>query len=80
MCQRHRSWVGLVVPHLTRLLLGADNARVMPASFLVGASFMLVIDTVARTLMAIEIPLSILSGFIGTPLFVWLLIKTKARL
>ncbi len=74
------SWVGLVVPHLTRLLLGSDNSRVMPASFLVGASFMLVIDTIARTLMSIEIPLSILSGFIGTPLFVWLLARTKAKL
>lgn len=73
-------WVGLIVPHLTRLLIGPDNTRLMPLSFFVGAGFLLLIDTLARTLSASEIPLSILTGAIGAPLFIWLLAKTRTRL
>ena len=73
-------WVGLIVPHLTRLVVGPDNTRLLPMSFFVGASFMLVIDTIARTVTSAEIPLSILTGAIGAPLFIWLLLRTKTRL
>jgi iron complex transport system permease protein len=66
-------WVGLVVPHIARTLVGPDFARLIPAAALLGASFLLVIDTLARTLAAIEIPLGILTAVVGTPFFVWLL-------
>src|SRR6185437_8148158 len=66
-------WVGLVVPHLARTLVGPDFARLIPAAALLGGGFLLVIDTLARTLAAIEIPLGVLTALIGTPFFIWLL-------
>ncbi len=73
-------WVGLIIPHLTRLIIGQDNVKLMPLSFFVGAIFMLFIDTLARTITSAEIPLTILTGIIGAPLFFWLLMKTRTRL
>jgi iron complex transport system permease protein len=73
-------WVGLIIPHLTRLIIGQDNVRLMPLSFFAGAAFMLIVDTLARTILASEIPLSILTGVVGAPLFIWLLMKTRTRL
>jgi iron complex transport system permease protein len=66
-------WVGLVVPHLARTLAGPDFARLLPVAALLGGGFLLFIDTMARTLTAIEIPLGILTAVIGTPFFIWLL-------
>ena len=66
-------WVGLVVPHLARSLVGTDFARLVPAAALLGGGFLLVIDTLARTMAPIEIPLGILTAVIGTPFFIWLL-------
>ena len=66
-------WVGLVVPHLARTLVGPDFARLIPAAALLGGGFLLVIDTLARTIAPIEIPLGILTAVIGTPFFIWLL-------
>ncbi|OPZ60198.1 MAG: putative ABC transporter permease protein [Deltaproteobacteria bacterium ADurb.Bin510] len=66
-------WVGLVVPHLCRLLLGADHRRLLPASALMGASFMLLVDDAARCLSSQEIPLGIVTALIGAPFFVYLL-------
>ena len=66
-------WVGLVVPHMARSLVGPDFARLIPAAALLGGGFLLVIDTVARTGAAIEIPLGILTAVVGTPFFIWLL-------
>lgn len=66
-------WVGLVVPHVARALTGPDFAKLLPVSALLGGSFLLFIDTVARTAATIEIPLGILTAFIGTPFFIWLL-------
>jgi iron complex transport system permease protein len=66
-------WVGLVVPHMARSLVGPDFARLIPAAALLGGGFLLVIDTVARTSAAIEIPLGILTAVVGTPFFIWLL-------
>src|SRR4029077_344709 len=66
-------WVGLVVPHIARTLVGPDFARLLPAAALLGGGFLLVIDTIARTSAAIEIPLGILTALIGTPFFIWLL-------
>jgi iron complex transport system permease protein len=66
-------WVGLVVPHIARTLVGPDFARLIPAAALLGGGFLLVIDTLARTTAAIEIPLGILTALVGTPFFIWLL-------
>ncbi|MCL6645813.1 MAG: iron ABC transporter permease [Dehalococcoidia bacterium] len=66
-------WVGLVVPHLARALVGPDFARLVPTAAVLGGGFLLLIDTVARTAAAVEIPLGILTAVVGTPFFVWLL-------
>lgn len=72
-------WIGLVIPHLGRLLVGADNKDLIPASLLMGGGFLMLIDTCARNISGSEIPLSILTGFIGTPLFLWLMVKQKSN-
>ncbi|MCT2918897.1 iron ABC transporter permease [Limosilactobacillus fermentum] len=70
-------WIGLVVPHIAQRLIG-DNARfALPLAAIFGAAFLLVIDTLARTMSAGEIPLSILTGFIGTPVFIYILAHRK---
>jgi iron complex transport system permease protein len=66
-------WVGLVVPHIARTLVGPDFAKLIPAAALLGGGFLLVIDTLARTMAPIEIPLGILTALVGTPFFIWLL-------
>ena len=69
-------WVGLLIPHAARMLYGNDNRRVIPASMVLGALFMLVIDTIARSAAASEIPASILTAVIGAPFFIFLLRRT----
>jgi iron complex transport system permease protein len=66
-------WVGLVVPHIARTLVGPDFGRLIPAAALIGGGFLLAIDTLARSAAAVEIPLGILTAFVGTPFFIWLL-------
>ncbi len=66
-------WVGLVVPHIARALVGPDFAKLLPVAAILGGSFLLFIDTIARTAASIEIPLGILTAVIGTPFFIWLL-------
>jgi iron complex transport system permease protein len=66
-------WVGLVVPHIARTLVGPDFARLIPTAALLGGGFLLVIDTLTRTVGAVEIPLGILTAVVGTPFFIWLL-------
>jgi iron complex transport system permease protein len=66
-------WVGLVVPHLARALVGPDFARLTPAAAILGGGYLLLIDTLARTIAEVEIPLGILTAVIGTPFFIWLL-------
>ena len=70
-------WVGLIVPHLARALVGPDFARLLPASAMLGAGYLLFIDTIARTAASIEIPLGILTAVIGTPFFIWLLASVQ---
>ncbi|WP_423162248.1 FecCD family ABC transporter permease [Stenotrophomonas maltophilia] len=72
-------WVGLVVPHIARLLVGADFRRLLPASLLLGASFLLAADTLARTLTPIELPLGILTAFVGVPCFLLVLPRSERR-
>ena len=69
-------WVGLVIPHLARFVVGPNAARSLPVACLMAAGFMLVVDTLAR-ITGIEIPLGILTGFIGTPFFIALLARQK---
>jgi iron complex transport system permease protein len=66
-------WVGLVVPHIARTLVGPDFGRLIPAAAIIGGGFLLLIDTLARTVAAVEIPLGILTALVGTPFFIWLL-------
>jgi iron complex transport system permease protein len=69
-------FIGIVVPHLVRLLVGADHRVVLPASILFGAAFLVVCDLIARTVMApIELPVGIVTAMIGGPFFIWLLIR-----
>lgn len=70
------SWVGLLIPHIARMCVGNDSSRVIPLSIVFGGLFMLVIDTLARTLTVSEIPVSILTSLIGAPLFIILLRRT----
>jgi iron complex transport system permease protein len=65
-------WVGLLVPHAARLLVGPDFGRLLPLAMLMGATFMLAVDTLCRTLVAIEVPPGVLTALIGTPFFLWL--------
>lgn len=68
-------WIGLVIPHMARLLVGPDFRKLMPTSLFMGAGFLLLTDTVARAAFPIEMPLSILTAFIGAPFFIGLLIQ-----
>ena len=70
-------WVGLVVPHLARSLVGPDFARLLPAAAILGGGYLLLIDTLARTAAAVEIPLGILTAVVGTPFFIWLLASVQ---
>ena len=73
-------WVGLVIPHLCRKLIGSDNRGLLPCSMLVGASFLLLVDDVSRNLLATEIPIGILTAVIGAPFFIWLLLRKEKTL
>ena len=66
-------WVGLVIPHFARLLVGYDYRAMMPVSILMGASFMLLVDNLARSVATAEIPLGILTAFVGAPFFLYLI-------
>jgi hmuU protein len=70
-------WVGLIVPHIARSIVGANFNVLLPASMLVGALFLLVVDTIARCAMASEIPLGIITSLIGAPVFIYLLYQSK---
>ena len=69
-------WVGLVIPHVARLLVGPDFSRLLPASALLGAIFLTLTDTLARTLGSIELPLGILTALVGAPFFLLLLARS----
>ena len=72
-------FVGLVVPHIARMMVGSDHQRVIPISAVFGAAFLVICDTVARLLLApVEIPVGIVTGIVGAPFFLWLLRRTEA--
>jgi iron complex transport system permease protein len=70
-------WVGLVIPHCARLLVGPEFTRLLPVSALLGAAFMLAVDTLGRTIAVIEIPPGVLTAVVGSPVFVYLLARMR---
>ncbi|WP_238184190.1 FecCD family ABC transporter permease [Methylobacterium trifolii] len=66
-------WVGLIVPHVARLLVGPDFRRLLPASMLLGAGYLVAVDLLARSLARTEVPLGILTALVGAPFLLWLL-------
>ena len=72
-------WVGLVIPHLSRRIVGNDCRWLLPMSMLFGAAFLLLVDNMARCLTAVEIPIGILTAFVGAPFFLYLMIKGGER-
>jgi iron complex transport system permease protein len=72
-------WVGLVIPHIGRMIVGNNNVYLIPVSMCIGAAYLVLVDNLARTLTGSEIPLGILTSLIGAPFFVYLLKRTKGR-
>jgi iron complex transport system permease protein len=70
-------WVGLIVPHMARFLVGPEFGRLVPTAALLGGGYLLLIDTLARSAAQVEIPLGILTAVIGTPVFIWLLVSAR---
>ena len=70
-------WVGLVIPHFARMVIGCDYRKLLPASMLMGASFLLIVDDVARLATTAEIPIGILTAFVGAPFFLYLITRKK---
>ncbi len=70
-------WVGLVIPHLSRKLVGSDHRGLLPCSMLIGAAFLLLVDDISRNLLAVEIPIGILTAVIGAPFFLYLITRKE---
>ena len=73
-------WIGLIIPHFGRLICGNDNTKLLPVAAMLGGVFLLGIDTLARCLTSLEIPLSMLSGLVGAPFYAWILYRSKAKI
>ena len=74
------SWVGLIVPHFGRMAVGPSNRKLLPMCALLGGLFMLAVDTLTRTIGTTEMPVSILTGVMGAPIFCWLLFRQRREL
>lgn len=72
-------WVGLVIPHLCRMIVGCDYRKLLPASMLMGASFLLIVDNISRLATTAEIPIGILTAFVGAPFFLYLITRKKQQ-
>lgn len=72
-------WVGLIIPHLTRMIIGPDYKVLLPCSTIVGGTYLLLVDDAARSLMSMEIPLGILTAIIGAPFFIFLMNKGRSQ-
>jgi iron complex transport system permease protein len=70
-------WIGLMMPHIARMMVGPNFNRLLPASMLLGAAFLLVVDTLARSLARVETPIGILTAVLGAPFFLWLLARGR---
>lgn len=73
-------WVGLVIPHFARMFVGANNTKLIPTAALLGSIFLLLVDTIARTVAPTEVPLGIITGLVGAPFYAWLLYRQRAKL
>ena len=73
-------WVGLVIPHLARMLVGCDYRKLLPATMLIGASFLLAVDNISRLAYTAEIPIGILTAFVGAPFFLFLILRGRRGL
>ena len=74
------SYVGLVIPHLVRMITGCDYRKTVPASLLLGSSFLLLVDTISRSIATVELPIGILTSLIGSPFFLYLIIRESKKL
>ncbi|SUA53050.1 Probable ABC transporter permease protein HI_1471 [Oligella ureolytica] len=72
-------WIGLVIPHVARLLVGPEFSRLLPSSLLIGSIFLVLTDNVARNAASIELPLGVLTSLIGAPFFLYLLLKGRSH-
>jgi iron complex transport system permease protein len=72
-------WVGLVIPHLGRMIVGPDHSRLLPVSALLGGVYLLLMDTLSRTLASFEIPIGLMTSIVGTPVFAFFFIKLRGR-
>jgi iron complex transport system permease protein len=70
-------WVGLMMPHIARMLAGPNFARLLPVAMLLGAAYILAVDTLARTIARVETPIGILTAVVGAPFFLWLLARGR---
>lgn len=70
-------WVGLVMPHIARMAVGPSFDRLLPTAMLMGATYLLLVDTLARTMATIEVPIGILTAILGAPFFLWLLARGR---
>ncbi|MEG0661820.1 MAG: iron ABC transporter permease [Anaerovoracaceae bacterium] len=73
-------WIGLVIPHFGRMMVGANNRRLLPAACLLGGIFLLLVDTLTRMIGPAEMPISILTGIVGAPFYAWLLYQQRMEL
>ena len=73
-------WVGLVIPHMARRVVGNDYKKLIPATMLFGAIFMLLVDNICRNVWATDLPIGILTSFVGAPFFIYLILKEGDQL
>ncbi len=72
-------WVGLMIPHLARALVGVDYGRLIPASAMLGAGYLILMDDIARSVLSMELPLGVVTSIVGVPFFLYLIIQRKER-
>lgn len=72
-------WVGLLIPHISRMIIGPRNATLLPASFLIGGIFLMIVDLFSRSVSAMEIPLGITTSLVGAPFFIYILMRTSKK-
>lgn len=74
------SWIGLIIPHISRMLVGSDYRKILPLSGLIGSLLLLIIDDFARTITINELPISILTSLLGAPVFFVIMLKNKENI
>ena len=72
-------WVGLMIPHLARALVGVDYRRLIPASAILVGGYLILVDDISRSLLSMELPLGVVTSIMGAPFFIYLIIKRKER-